>query len=240
MDTIPLCCTFFSTTMKTLHLLKRLPILVLVALVMVSVQPAEAQFWGKTGSGKIVSDTREVSDFSKVRLTGSGDVIITKGAKREVRVEADDNVIEDVRTEVGGNGTLTLGMKKGSWNNVHLKFTIVNPTLEGVEISGSGSVNVESDFDAKRMESGISGSGSVRFKGGKTARHEIQISGSGNVMADGLEADDVTVQISGSGSANVHAKKTLDARISGSGDVYYKGSPSITQSIRGSGSLVKR
>lgn len=226
--------------MKTFLFLKKLPILVLVALVMVSVQPAEAQFWGKSGSGKIVSDTREVSDFSKIRLTGSGDVIITKGAKREVRVEADDNVIEDVRTDVGDNGTLTLGMKKGSWNNVHLKYIITNPVLEGAEISGSGSITVESDFDAKQMHSGISGSGSIRFKSGKTAKHEVRISGSGSVMADAIEADDVAVEISGSGSANVFAKKTLNARISGSGDVYYKGTPEITKSIRGSGSIVKR
>ena len=230
--------------MKTTHFLKNAFALAFVALALVAFATTslQAQFWGRgtTGSGKIVSDTREVSEFSKVHLTGSGDVVITKGAKREVRVEADDNVIENVRTEVGSDGTLTLGMKKGSWNNVHLKYTIVNPTLEGVDISGSGSINVEGDFDAKQMQSGISGSGSVRFKGGKTARHEIRISGSGSVMADNLEADDVTVEISGSGSANVHAKKTLNAQIRGSGDVYYKGSPSVTQSIRGSGSLVKR
>lgn len=229
--------------MKTTHFLKSAFALACatLALVAFATTSLQAQFWGGTkGSGKIVSDTREVAEFSKVHLTGSGDVVITKGAKREVRVEADDNVIESVRTEVGSDGTLTLGMKKGSWNNVHLKYTIVNPTLEGVDISGSGSINVESDFDAKQMKSGISGSGSVRFKGGKTARHEIRISGSGSVMADNLEADDVTVEISGSGSANVHAKKTLNAQIRGSGDVYYKGSPSITQSIRGSGSLVKR
>jgi hypothetical protein len=59
-------------------------------------------------------------------------------------------------------------------------------------------------------------------------------------MADNIESDDVTVEISGSGSTNVFAKKTLNARISGSGDVYYKGTPEITKSIRGSGSLVKR
>ncbi len=231
--------------MKTTHFLKSAFSLAFAALTFVAFATTSLQaqfFWGNgtRGSGKIVSDTRELSEFSKVHLTGSGDVVITKGTKREVRVEADDNVIESVRTEVGSDGTLTLGLKKGSWNNVHLKYTIVNPTLEGVDISGSGSINVESDFDAKQMQSGISGSGSVRFKGGKTARHEIRISGSGSVMADNLEADDVTVEISGSGSANVHAKKTLNAQIRGSGDVYYKGSPSITQSIRGSGSLVKR
>lgn len=226
--------------MKTQHFLKSAVFLAFTAITLLAVPTAQAQFWGKSGSGKIISDTREVPDFSKVRLTGSGDVVITKGAKREVRVEADDNIIEDVRTEVGDNGTLILGMKKGSWNNVHLKYIIVNPVLESAEISGSGSITVESDFDAKQMQSGISGSGSIRFKGGKTAKHDVRISGSGSIMADAIESDDVRVEISGSGSANVFAKKTLDARISGSGDVYYKGTPEITKSIRGSGSLVKR
>lgn len=228
--------------MKATHTFKSASILAFafLALVCFSTPSVQAQFWGKNGSGKIISDTRETAEFSKVRLTGSGDVIITKGAKREVRVEADDNVIEDVRTEVGDNGTLTLGMKKGSWNNIHLKFIIVNPVLEGAEISGSGSITVESDFDAKQMQSGISGSGSIRFKSGKTAKHDVRISGSGDVKADNIEADDVTVEISGSGSANVFAKKTMNARISGSGDVFYKGTPEITKSIRGSGSLVKR
>jgi hypothetical protein len=210
------------------------------ALACLGAPSAQAQFWGKSGSGTIISDTREVPNFAKVRLTSSGDVIITKGAKREVRVEADDNIIEDVRTEVGDNGTLILGMKKGSWNNVHLKYIIINPVLEGASISGSGSITVESDFDVKQMQSGISGSGSIRFKGGKTTKYEVRISGSGDVKADNFEADDVTVEISGSGSANVFAKKTLNVRISGSGDVFYKGTPEITKSIRGSGSLVKR
>ncbi|MFY8000563.1 MAG: head GIN domain-containing protein [Candidatus Kapaibacteriota bacterium] len=223
--------------MKPQYLLKSAFIL---AFSVIAALPAHAQFWGKSGSGKIISDLREVPTFSKVRLTGSGDVVITKGDKREVRVEADDNIIEDVRTEVNENGTITLGMAKGSWNNVHLKFIITNPTLEGVEISGSGSVNVESNFDSKEMLTGISGSGDIRFRGGKAGRHEIRISGSGNVKSESLEADDVTVRVSGSGNATVFAKKTLNAQISGSGDVYYKGTPSITKSIRGSGSLVQR
>jgi hypothetical protein len=125
--------------------------------------------------------------------------------------------------------------------------TLSSDSLRGVtlgvdleRISGSGSVNVESNFDSKEMLTGISGSGDIRFRGGKAGRHEIRISGSGNVKSESLEADDVTVRVSGSGNATVFAKKTLNAQISGSGDVYYKGTPSITKSIRGSGSLVQR
>jgi Putative auto-transporter adhesin, head GIN domain len=219
---------------------KFLAIASILAFVGCTALPVQAQFWGKSGSGNIISNTRQVAEFSKVRLSGSGDVIITKGAKREVRVEADDNIIEDVRTEVGENGILTLGMKKGSWNNTHLKFIITSPTLDGVDVSGSGSVKVESNFDSNQMQSSMSGSGLVRFNGGTVAKHELRISGSGDIIADKLEADDVTVTISGSGNANVYAKKTLSTRISGSGNVYYKGSPTTSLSIHGSGSVVKR
>ncbi len=207
-----------------------------------SALPAFAQFWGggTRGSGKILSDTRTVPAFTKIVVAGSGDVIFKKGDKREVIIEADDNIWESVETNVNNEGELVLGMKSGSWNNMHLKFIITNPTLEGVQIRGSGSVEVENNFEGQKLLSNISGSGSVRYKGGKVQQHEVSINGSGSVLAEKLDANDVEVSISGSGSAKIMAQKTLNARISGSGSVMYSGAANVNKSIFGSGSVVKR
>ncbi|TAE25291.1 MAG: DUF2807 domain-containing protein [Candidatus Kapaibacterium sp.] len=204
--------------------------------------PAFAQFWGggTRGSGKILSDTRTVPAFTKIIVAGSGDVVFKKGDKREVIVEADDNIWESVQTDVSGNGELVLGMKSGSWNNMHLKFIITNPTLEAAQIRGSGSMEIENSFEGQKLFSEISGSGSLRYKGGKVQQHEISINGSGSVLAEKLDANDVEVSIAGSGSAKVMAQKTLNARISGSGSVVYSGTASVNKSIFGSGSVVKR
>lgn len=204
---------------------------------------SELQSWGNgiRGSGKIVSENRELGDFTKVRLANSGDAFIKYGTKREVRVEADDNIIENVLTEVNEKGELVIGMKRGSWNMSKLNVYITIPKLSGVSVSGSGSIEVESGFQSDEMKTGISGSGSIRFKGGVATRHDVRISGSGSVTADKLEADDVNVEISGSGNSDIFVKKSLNASISGSGDVRYKGTPAnISKTIRGSGSISHR
>jgi hypothetical protein len=204
---------------------------------------SELQTWGNSvrGSGKIVSENRELGEFTKVRLANSGDAFIKYGTKREVRVEADDNILENVLTEVNEKGELVIGMKRGSWNMSKLNVYITIPKLDGVAVSGSGSIEVESGFQSEEIKSGISGSGSIRYKGGVATRHNVRISGSGSVTADKLEADDVNVEISGSGNSDIFVKKSLTASISGSGDVHYKGTPTnISKTIRGSGSISQR
>lgn len=183
---------------------------------------AHAQWFfggGTRGSGKIISDTRPVAEFSKINVAGSGDVIFKKGEKREVIIEADDNLWENVLTEVSSDGELKLGMKSGSYSNVHLKFIITNPTLNGVKVTGSGSVDVEGFFESKRFVSVVSGSGSIRYEGGKTEQHDLTISGSGSINAAKLKANDASVEIYGSGDASIYAAKTLKTQITGSGSL---------------------
>lgn len=221
-------------------LLKAASGLVLAVLLCAQI-PAHAQFWGGVrGSGKIVSDTREVAEFTKIRVAGSSDAFIKVGGKREVRVEADDNIVENVTTEVRDN-ELVIGMTRGSWSPSKMNIYITVPALKGVAVSGSGSIEVESGVQAEALKTVISGSGNIRFKGGKAAQHDVHISGSGSVDADRLEAESVSVQISGSGNSEVFAAKSLTASISGSGDVRYKGSPAnVSKTIRGSGSVSAR
>ncbi len=192
------------------------------------------------GSGKIVTDTRPVAAFSKIKSTSSGNVIFKQGDKRELIIEADDNIWEKVTTDVSENGELVLGLQNGSYNNIRLKFIITNPTLEGVHISGSGSVNVETPIESKQLTSTISGSGSLRYMDGKASKHSVSISGSGSVSAAKLQADEVSVFINGSGSAAVYSARTLNSTIPGSGSLDVDGMSDalqIVSEISGSGSI---
>ena len=55
-----------------------------------------------TGSGKQVSETRSVGDFSEIETGGSIKLIIKQGPKA-VRVVADDNILKLIKTDVDGN-----------------------------------------------------------------------------------------------------------------------------------------
>jgi hypothetical protein len=206
----------------------------------VTALPAQAQWWGfgggKRGSGKIITSTRDLASFSGVDVTGSNDTFISPGSKQEVRIEVDDNIVDDVTTEVRG-GVLYIGMKNGNYNNVNLKVYVTIPTLENVRLSGSGDINIANGFTMNKLETKLSGSGDITYKGGTAKEHTVILSGSGDITSFNLETDQTTVRLVGSGDCSVNVKSKLDARISGSGDITYKGSPQVSQSVVGSGDI---
>ena len=209
------------------------------------------------GSGKIITQAREVAEFSKVHLKGSGKVILTPGETQSLEIKTDDNIMPLIETDVSGS-KLTI-----SHGNHHLRPTsfevyITVENLEGVAISGSGDVSGEGRFVSETFYAEISGSGDMDIEietgdlaskisgsgaidlSGKADDYTVSISGSGEINAFDVDANNVSVKISGSGDCRLSASESLDARISGSGDVYYKGRPRINTKISGSGSLKSR
>ena len=208
------------------------------------------------GSGVIVSETRQVSNFDSIDLSGSGEVILTQGNAESLKIEADDNLMQYVEAVVRA-GTLELGFKDGVniIQSTKLVFYVEVDDLTGLAISGSG------DFEADRIETDqlnatVSGSGDIQiaelkadyvktsisgsgeiFLGGVVETQEIRVSGSGKYIAGGLCSERVTLDVSGSGNATVCATGTLDVDISGSGNVSYYGQPSVHSSTSGSGTI---
>jgi len=209
------------------------------------------------GSGNIITQEREVSEFSKVHLKGSGKVFLTPGEKQSLEIKTDDNIMPLIETDVSGN-KLTI-----SHGNHHLRPTsfevyITLENLEGVRISGSGDIigkgrfvtdtlfteisgsgDMDLEVETGLLETKISGSGSIHLSG-KAEDYTVSISGSGKINAFDVDAKHVSVKISGSGDCRVSTSESLDAKISGSGDVYYRGRPQINAKISGSGSLKSR
>ncbi len=211
------------------------------------------------GSGDLITESRSVSNFDSIDLSGSGEVIITQGDGESLTIETDDNVMEHVKAEVSG-GTLKLGYEEGLnlISPTQLIFTVGVDNLTGLKISGSG--DIESDMiETDRMDVTISGSGDIqidnlttdeveaRISGsgeidwaGEAPTQDVTISGSGKYRAGDLLSESVKVKISGSGDATVWATESLETNISGSGSVDYYGRPSINTSGSGSGDVNSR
>jgi hypothetical protein len=187
------------------------------------------------GSGKKATETRKVASFKRIVLAGSGKMQITAGGAQSLSISIDDNILPQITTVVKGD-TLTIGNKGNYSSKMGLTVTATVPTLEGVEIEGSGSA-VAKGVKGGRFAAGVSGSGSVEADGAVDTA-AVSISGSGNAKLLALKAKTTSVDISGSGRAQVHADEKLSADISGSGSVSYDGHPSSVQkSISGSGSV---
>ena len=205
-------------------------------------------------------ETRDVGSFSSINLSLPADLYLTQGNDTKVVIEAEQKILDLIRTEVVGNN-LKIKYKNGIWNirsNKHIKIYVSTPDVEGLFLSGSGNIKAETqiktksldfsisgsgnividDLVASDIEGHISGSGDIDLSGSETAETmEISISGSGDFFAENLKVNSVELRISGSGTCRVFAVSELEASISGSGSVYYKGNPRVNAKASGSGKI---
>jgi Putative auto-transporter adhesin, head GIN domain len=191
-----------------------------------------------TGSGNVVSESRNVSGFTKIDLTGAGEVTIDQNGTEALTIEADDNLMPKVTSEVV-EGTLRLGERSNLISLTKpVKYRVSVKDLTGLMISGSGTVTA-AKITSSRLAVDINGSGRVTA-GGTVENQDLMISGSGDYQAKDLQTKITTVKISGSGDAAVSVSDSLDIQMSGSGKLtYYGNPPQVTQQISGSGRVSK-
>ncbi len=197
--------------------------------------------------------------FQKIDVQIDAEIHVKKGTKTEVVINAQQNIYDEIKVYV------TSDILKFAYNHcVRNKQTVViyieSPNLDGLKISGSGNISIDSTLTTSRLDlkilgSGsisvndlntsyinthISGSGSVNIASTDTVTtHDILIDGSGNINAFNLPTQNITIDILGSGSCNIYAITKLDVYIAGSGGVNYKGNPQITSNIQGTGKVTK-
>lgn len=204
--------------------------------------------------------SREVSDFTKVKLMGSMDVDVVAGKKTSVKVIAPKDMLEKIITEVDGS-TLKVHYEKNmkwdrAWNNKDIRILVTVPSIEGAGIYGSGDIKVkggkgkELDLtvkgsgdismmksDYKSVDISLMGSGDINIDG-KCGHASVGIMGSGDISAGKLKCSEVDVTVKGSGDVEVYASKSVVASVSGSGDISVLGNPKeVDRTERGSGDI---
>jgi hypothetical protein len=189
-----------------------------------------------TGSGDLRTESRDVRGFSTIELSGSGDVIIEQNGTESLSIEAEDNLLAELTSDVS-SGTLRLGTTAGAalHSTLPITYRVTVTDLAGLRLAGSGSMTA-AGITTPAISIDISGSGDITVDGTADSQ-TVTISGSGNYSGGGLVTRNSTAEISGSGNITVNALDALDAAISGSGNTTYTGDPQVRQTISGSGGL---
>ncbi len=233
--------------------MKKYIILILLLLAILAVSGCIGQ--GMQGSGKIINQTRDVSGFNQIDLNGAGELIITQGNKESVTVEADDNIISNIKTNVNNN-KLTISFD----NNMPMptkpvKIYVTVKDLNSINISGSGKINSSnlnvnsltiningagdstlSNLNAQILNIKTSGSGKMTISGNVNEQN-IEIYGAGEHDAGNLTSKIATIAINGGGKSTVKVSDTLTAIINGAGQINYIGNPQVTHQINGAGTV---
>ncbi len=111
-----------------------------VIALLVSITFLEAKF-AKRSFRDIKTENRKTGPFTSIDVSTGIKLFLSQGNTQSIKVEADDNIIGDLKTQVSGN-TLRIYMDhhdSGTWNNVRvLKVYVTCPELNSL-VTGSGS-----------------------------------------------------------------------------------------------------
>jgi len=207
------------------------------------------------GNKDLITETRSTPGFSGLVSKGSLDVRVISSDTREIRIDAESNLLPYIQTFVD-DGDLIIKVRENRclMENYTIQVTVYTPDIERlrldgsgdieadrlsgnrVEVSLSGSGDIKTGIDARYLNTYLSGSGRITLHG-ITRESDMKISGSGDIKAYELVQETCFATISGSGNMYLNVSKLLDVSITGSGDVYYRGNPTINSRITGSGKV---
>jgi predicted phosphodiesterase len=210
-----------------------------------------------TGSGKIVTENRNIKNFTAISASNGIEVVIYTGDKTNVQVEGDDNVIEYVVTKVEGN-RLKIRLRDINLSNANIKVIVTAPEIneinagssaavlvkdllkssDKISLSASSSGEITAIVDAPEIKTDASSSGSVKVSG-HTQTHRSEASSSGEVDGDELLSENTIADANSSGSVKVHASVSLSASASSSGTVQYRGAATVKSSTNSGGTIEK-
>lgn len=211
------------------------------------------------GNGVTQAESRSVSQFSNIKVSGAIDVYVRQDSVSSVKVEADENLQQYIMVENDGS-TLDIYPKQGVnlKPSKTIKVFVSAPafshfrasgacdifsenkitSLENIEINLSGASDVKMEVKAPKVDASLSGAGTITLKG-ETRDFEVDGSGSTDIKCYDLMAENTKVRLSGAGDAEVFASVNLDVRVSGAADVRYKGNATVSQHVSGAGSVKK-
>jgi len=218
---------------------------------------ASCSVLGERGNGNVVKQERKVTAFNAIEVSGAFDVYLSLGSTQSVIVEADDNLLPLIRTEVHGN-TLKIENKEPIHNSKSLKVYITVTDLKRLEVSGavdiqtqnkltltelaveiSGATDAVLDIAVQKLAISSSGGSELKLSG-MANKLDIDASGAVDIRAFELLTEIVVLDISGAGEVEINVTKELTASVSGAGTVRYKGNPAkIDSDVSGAGSIKK-
>lgn len=190
---------------------------------------------------------RNVPSFHGISAATGINVYLTQNGKEEVTVEADEDDMDDLITEVEG-GVLKIYMKQRSMlnfnfssaeRNVYVSFKNLDKieassaadvvsqaalNLDRIDLNASSSANIKLELNAKEVNAEASSAADIQLKG-KGHSLEANASSSSDIDASGFETEECNANASSAADIRVNVTEHLDANASSGADIAYSGNP---------------
>lgn len=191
------------------------------------------------GNGNIIEVVSSPDDpISKIELTSDFTVYLTQDTFYQITVQGYENLVPHVIVAEDA-GKLTIGTQTDYvFDGGNIVVNITAPNYTEIKLSGSGSIVSIDSITTNAIEVTNNGSGTISLYGDANIISAYS-GGSGLTRLCAMQADTVNAFMLGSGYLSTKPLNKLNAQIPGSGQIQYLGSPALSFSITGSGSLLQ-
>ena len=211
---------------------------------------------GKKGNGVVVEEARSVTeDFTAVSASEGLDVFVTQGNDFSIRVEADENVIDLIGTDIK-DGKLKVHCIEQigrATKNIYVtlpEITALNSS-SGADLTGSSALEADKislkatsgadlrvEVIADEIEADCTSGADIRLSGKANLLYVDASSGS-DIKAQEMEAKICKANASSGADIRVYVTESLTADASSGADIRYGGEASVEASKSASGSVHK-
>lgn len=209
------------------------------------------------GSGNTTTQKRDVTEkFTKIEVSNAIDLIVEQSDSTSIVVEADDNLIDKIKTKID-NGTLKIECDYNSYRNINSKkVTVKLPVIYEIESSSSSTVNSYKTLKSEHIKLDASSASEINIKvesdkiatsassgstiniEGMALEVEADASSGADINAGNLEANNVNANASSGASITVHPIASLTAEASSGGDINYNTVPKTIDKKSNSGGSI--
>lgn len=206
----------------------------------------------RKGNGNVVKETRKVMSFDEIKASAGIDVYIFQGDEEKVVVEADENLMDCIVTEVRESTLkcyIDCRLRYASKIKVYVNYKKLNSldASSGSEISGETllktevlKINVDSGaeiklaVEAKELFCDVSSGADATIEG-TTDYFKGNASSGAEVDGKGLKAKTCDLNASSAGDIKVTVTEKVIADASSGADITYYGNPEIEHVSSSSG-----
>jgi len=211
------------------------------------------------GSGNVIMQTRNVSNFNGVSISGAIDLYLKQDSAFSVKIETDDNLqryiiiseengVLHIRPENHINLDETGKIKVfvsapvfksiGATGACNIFSENMLSSTEPIDIDLTGASEARVELRSPKVSADLTGASSLVLKG-EAKEFSIEGSGSSNIRCFDFLTEETSIDMAGACDAEVFANVKLDVKASGASDVKYKGNAAVSQDVSGAGSVKK-
>ena len=172
------------------------------------------------GSGNVIKDeNRKIGAFTKIHVASGIDGYVKIGNENKVVLEADDNIINLIKTEVK-DGTLKVYVDKNVKKAKKMKAYITAKSIEGLYASSGADLIVESTIKGKKLSCKAS-SGADLHLSAEVDNFNGSASSGADIEIKSLKAKTTNLKASSGADLDISSGSTqsLNVSASSSGDI---------------------